>query len=144
MIGIYSITSRATKANSKSYIGRSLDIATRFYIHKRALEMGKHICKEMQKDYNSFSDDFKFDIVEKCKEEELDKREQYWIKKFKTVETGYNTVMPTLAEKDRNKKRKVLYLDEEFYDKLQKIANSECRTMSNLIIKLLIEYERNL
>lgn len=90
MIGIYEITIKASKANSKSYIGKSTEIENRLHSHKRVLKKGNHICKEMQKDYNSFLNDCKFDIVEECKKEELDKREQYWIKQYKAVEWGYN------------------------------------------------------
>lgn len=141
MIGIYEITIKASKANSKSYIGKSMDIENRLRSHKRVLKKGNHICKELQKDYNSFSNDCKFDIVEKCKEEEIDKREQYWIKKRKTVEWGYNKYHRPL--KRRNNKQKAIFLEPDLFDKLEKEAKKQKRSMSNLMVKILSEKMEN-
>ena len=41
-------------------------------------------------------------------------------------------------------KQKTVYLDTKLYERLEKKAFKECRTVSNLIIKILFEYDRSL
>lgn len=85
MIGIYKITNQI---NQKSYIGQSKDIEQRFAQHKRnigSFENSMYI--EMQQ-YGL--NNFKFEILEECKEEQLDAREQYWITHYNTFINGYN------------------------------------------------------
>lgn len=46
--------------------------------------------------------------------------------------------------KKKTTKQKTVYLDTKLFERLEKKAFEECRTLSNLIIKILSEYERNL
>lgn len=38
-------------------------------------------------------DNFIFEVLEECKQEELNEKEQYWIKYFDTFENGYNLTL---------------------------------------------------
>lgn len=92
MVGIYKITNLI---NNKSYIGQSINIEKRWYEHKY-----KSQCED-DKSFNSILhiafrkygiDNFKFEILEELKTaEQLDKREQYYIKLYNTITpNGYN------------------------------------------------------
>ena len=88
--GIYSITNVTT---NKVYIGQSVDILYRFIQHKCELHKNRHHNEYLQNAYNKYGiTDFKFDIVEKCNVEELNKKEVYWIGCLKSniKEHGYN------------------------------------------------------
>lgn len=86
MIGIYKITN---KINNKSYIGQSKDIESRFKEHIQHTKT--NIGKEIQKyGINNFS----FDVLEQCSIEMLNEREAYYIKKYNSIENGYN-ILPS-------------------------------------------------
>lgn len=60
--GIYSITNQET---NKVYIGRALNIKSRWIEHKRDLAQNKHKNKALQEDYNNLGlDAFEFEVVE--------------------------------------------------------------------------------
>lgn len=71
-IGIYRIIS----PNNKIYIGQSINIEKRFKEHRNSIN------KKQTKLYKSFQKygfiNHKFEIIEKCQIEQLDKREIYW------------------------------------------------------------------
>lgn len=82
MIGIYKITN---KKNGKVYIGQSNDIKRRLSEHKqkRTLTIDDYI--------NVLGiENFDFEIVEECSQEELDKKEIEYIKKYDSIKNGYN------------------------------------------------------
>lgn len=91
MIGIYKITNNI---NGKSYIGQSVNIKKRFNAHKSAAfnPNGKNYDFPLYKAIRKYGiDSFKFEILEECKECELDEREIYYISKYKThSKKGYN------------------------------------------------------
>lgn len=62
--------------------------------HFRALERGTHHNLYLQRSWlKNGSEVFKFDILERCMEENLDEREIYWIKRKKSYldkDRGYN------------------------------------------------------
>lgn len=82
--GIYKITS----PSGRIYIGKSKDILKR-WVSYRSVK-----CKRQTKLYNSLlkygSEVHIFEIVEKCKFEELIKKERYWQEYYKVVEGGLN------------------------------------------------------
>ncbi len=119
-IGIYKITNNT---NGKFYIGRSADIDKRLYCHKKTLETGTHYCKELQKDFNKNKDFviFKCKIIEECKEEELGKKEYFWIKELKAIELGYNTITPVLEKKID----KILSKEDQRVRSLKKIIGTD-------------------
>lgn len=86
--GIYLIENRKT---GKVYIGKSVDILARWEQHIDAARLHKQ-------DYEFYSDlekveDFSFSILEQCSEEQLSTKEQFYIDKFNSKDTGYNQVL---------------------------------------------------
>jgi group I intron endonuclease len=107
MIGIYKITNKLT---NESYIGQSHDIEKRFSYHKHnnSTNIGKAI-----KRYGI--ENFSFDILEQCTEKELDEKEIYYIKKFDSINKGYNILTGgTSAIGTNNANRKLE--EQDIYD----------------------------
>lgn len=76
MIGIYRITNLL---NGKSYIGKSIDIERRFAEHKTPKANGNDL---LHGDIQLYGvDNFRFEVIEKCKLSEISKKELYYIKK---------------------------------------------------------------
>ena len=84
MIGIYKITN---KINNKIYIGQSIDIERRWWEHKHDDNHNSLIHLAIKK-YGEKN--FTFEIIEECNQNQLDEREQYWIKTYNSFEEGYN------------------------------------------------------
>lgn len=85
---IYSITNTV---NEKKYIGQTSDYHKRKQYHLWALRNEHSHNRHLQNAFNYYGEDsFVFDVVEKCKVEDLNEREQYWIEQFDTYNTGYN------------------------------------------------------
>ena len=82
--GIYKITNQI---NNKVYIGQSIHIERRWQEHCRP--SASSIISEAIKKYGI--DNFTFEIIEKCDENDLNARESYWINFFQSlVPNGYN------------------------------------------------------
>ena len=90
MIGIYKITNQKT---GKAYIGQSICIEHRWKTHIQSAKNPNN------KDYNSefYTDirnigveNFKFEILEECLADDLDKKEIFYISIFNTYKNGYN------------------------------------------------------
>ena len=87
MICIYMITN---KINNKKYIGQTLNFKKRKKDHicnAKDNKINTHLYLAMRK-YGI--ENFKFDILEEVKKEELNDKEIYYIKKYDTFNTGYN------------------------------------------------------
>ena len=83
MIGIYKIQNLV---NNKIYIGQSINIDRRFREHCNRCE--QQIDHAIQK-YGV--DNFTFEVIEECLPEQLNDREDYWIKEFNSlIPNGYN------------------------------------------------------
>lgn len=80
--------------NNKKYIGKSIDIDRRFYLHKRDLnKFHKHSSEHFQNAWTKYGEEnFKFYILEECLFEELNDREIYYIWFYNSVDKnfGYN------------------------------------------------------
>ena len=77
MVGIYHITNLKS---GKVYIGQSIDIYKRFRDHKAALNGGYHQNRYLQNAWNKNGEtNFIFGILEECAEDDLVKKEQFWI-----------------------------------------------------------------
>lgn len=86
-IGIYKIEN---KLSHKCYIGQSTNIEKRWKEHKRAAlyyDCQTYIHRAIKK-YGIKN--FDFQIVELCNKEDLNKKEEYWIKQLDTFNNGYN------------------------------------------------------
>ena len=88
MIGIYKITNLL---NQKSYIGKSNDIDRRWAQHKSPYEWSRQPDSSLYLTFQKYGlDNFKFEIIEECKVEELGEKEKYWVEYYDTFYNGYN------------------------------------------------------
>lgn len=89
MIGIYKITNNI---NKKSYVGQSVHIERRWAEHKMP-----HACSAISSAIKKYGkENFDFMVLEECEIDQLDKREQYWIKYYNTITpNGYNIAEDT-------------------------------------------------
>lgn len=86
--GIYIIKNRI---NGKMYIGQSHSILCRWMAHRSVLRSGRCPNRHLQSAWNKYGENaFEFSILELCNVEDLDNREEYWIKHFDAVNHGYN------------------------------------------------------
>lgn len=97
MTGIYKITDIT---NGKVYIGQSINIENRIKQH-----FNGHGKIAIDLEINSKgSENFSVEILEECPTVELNRREQFYIKKYNSVENGYNCNYGT------NKDKKLKYI----------------------------------
>ena len=90
MIGIYQITNLI---NNKVYIGQTGDVNYRWIHHRSDLRSGVHHNKHLQGAWNLYGEEnFKFEILEECQIDSLDKKEIEWIATYKSnnPKYGYN------------------------------------------------------
>lgn len=88
MIGIYKITNLI---NNDAYIGQSIDIENRFKEHKNLYNWNRESNKNLYKAFIEFGlENFIFEVIEECSEEQLTEREQYWIAYYNTYPNQYN------------------------------------------------------
>lgn len=87
--GIYSIF---CISNSKYYIGQAIDIEKRIKAHINKLKSNTHHSPYLQNTFNMYGkDDFKFEVLEYCNIDELDVKEQYYIKFYNSLNpNGFN------------------------------------------------------
>ena len=90
MCGIYKITNLI---NGKIYIGQSVDIQYRFRNHKSESFNPKSNAYDtaIHRAIRKYGvENFSFDVVEECDQEELRDREIYWINYYNSFGEGYN------------------------------------------------------
>lgn len=82
-IGVYSITNII---NNKRYIGSTKSaFHTRKTKHINSLKLNKHFNVHLQNSYNKYGDNaFIFEILEVCENKDVEKKEAYYIKKYKS------------------------------------------------------------
>ena len=86
--GIYRIENLV---NHKSYVGQSIDIYERWVEHRWALNNEKHNNKHLMRAWHKYQEfSFEFTILERCKEDELNDREIYWVNYYDAYDNGYN------------------------------------------------------
>ena len=106
--GIYCIENTI---NNKKYIGQSVDVDSRWSKHQGSLNKGDHDNDYLQKSWNKYGkENFIFYILEYCKKDELDEKENYYIDLYNTLDgdCGYNLksggqATNHLSEEIRNK-----------------------------------------
>ena len=87
MIGIYMYTNRL---NGKRYIGKSINIEARKGKHRRNAKDGR--ASYFYSALRRYGEEvFDFEVLEECTEEQLDKREKFYIAKYNSLmPNGYN------------------------------------------------------
>ena len=107
MIGIYKIENLI---NGKVYIGKSKNIENRWRTHKKELNNNSHCNKHLQNAWNKYGkENFKFEVIEECSMDLLDKQEIYWISEYNSncynlTKGGDGVVepLPEVIDKMRN------------------------------------------
>lgn len=97
--GIYRITNLI---NRKVYVGSSKRVWNRWYYHRSRLRNNKHCNIVLQRSWNKNEENsFEFGILETCPEEDLDAREQFWIKDLHSANSqkGYNLRLDARSNK---------------------------------------------
>lgn len=80
--GIYKIVNRI---NGKSYIGSSVNITFRWYVHKYELNSQIHDNIHLQRAWNKYGkENFNFEIIEEVPQNELLKKEQKYLNECKS------------------------------------------------------------
>lgn len=90
--GVYLIVNNA---NGRVYVGSSVNIATRWRDHKRALSQGKSPCVKLQRAWEKYGENsFSFQVLEYVapQKELLIEAEQRWIDFYQSFDAGYNTL----------------------------------------------------
>ena len=108
MIGVYKIINLKTK---DLYIGSSIQIEKRFLRHKKDLRNNKHHSIILQRAWNKYKEEnFKFEIIEECLEENLRAKEGYYLLNLKPVynicKEAYSTAGREYKESTRLKHKK--------------------------------------
>lgn len=145
-MGIYKITN---KVNGKMYVGQSVNIEKRWYQHKNSCEKGLDTALyRAMREYGV--ENFEFEVIEECLEEELNEKEIYYIGRYNTYcgtkdSNGYNmtiggeglkswSITDEVRDKMREAKRVLLHGSNEIW--------SEEVSMNNEIIRNIIkEYD---
>lgn len=101
--GIYKIIN---SINNKIYIGSSKNIKNRFRQHLFLLRHNKHFNSHLQSAYNKYGEaSFVFEIIEECKTNIIDSREEYWIKALNSNISGIGYNMRIECHTNKGKKR---------------------------------------
>ena len=94
--GIYCIKN---KINNKMYIGKSINIFTRWCNHIYHLDLNNHQNKHLQQSWNKYGKtNFDFLILEECDIDDLSKNEIKWIKFYNTTNPNYGYNMTAGGE----------------------------------------------
>lgn len=88
MIGIYKIENLITH---QCYIGQSKFIERRWQEHRNRLNIGTSKLYQALREYGI--DNFSWEIIEECSQNELDEREIYWIQFYNSFNDGYNSTL---------------------------------------------------
>lgn len=110
MVGIYKVTNRV---NGNFYIGQSNNIKRRFVEHKNLNKRGCRLLHAALKKYGV--ENFSFEVVEECREDELDKREIYYIE----------TLMPAYNIAAGGKGKRGVHVSDEVKEVLRKHAKEQ-------------------
>ena len=84
---IYAIKNLVTE---KFYVGQTINLKRRRRQHFKNLQRGVHKGTKLLRSYNVHGEVFVFGVIESVSREKLNERETYWIKKFDSVDNGYN------------------------------------------------------
>ena len=158
MVGIYKITNQV---NGKVYVGQSNDIYIRRCCHKSELRKNRHHNIHLQGAWNKYGEEnFIFETIEECNEDELDKREIYWINYYKSNDEnyGYNltiggsgirgyTCSEDLKDKMSKSKNPPKIVQLDFNGNLIKVWRSAThaqRTLNNIRARSILQCARHI
>lgn len=86
--GVYQWRNTVT---DKVYVGSSINVLKRGYIHQWALRQNKHPNQKLQRAWNKYGEhSFEFSVLESCTHDQLLRREQYWLDHKYAAVNGYN------------------------------------------------------
>lgn len=96
--------------NKKRYIGQSINVVSRLYVHKRHLICNTHPNKKLQQDWNKYGNQhFQFSILEEGLDAtQLNSREAELIEQYNTIESGYNKEPGGITTCSNPKTRKII------------------------------------
>ena len=100
--GIYEIKNLV---NGKVYIGQSIDIRSRWIMHKWELNSGRHNNSHLQRAWDKHNRQFSFSILEVCPPGQLDAREIQWIKERRSNDPKYGYNVTTGGDGARGYKK---------------------------------------
>lgn len=88
---IYKITN---KINDKVYIGQTMSsIEVRWRTHKSSWQGHRH-CQALYDAFDKYGiENFSIELIEECNLEDINEREQYWIKQYDSYNKGYNLTL---------------------------------------------------
>lgn len=140
MIGIYKVI--YIPENKVVYVGQSINIEERFKQHKyvmnckNELAYDTHFYRALRK-YEI--ENFQFEVIEECQQEDLDEREIYWISYFDTFNNRYNSTigrqnypLDKLSEEEANKIKKDLKSGQLSFLEIQKKYSLLGNTLSQI------------
>ncbi|WP_187291013.1 GIY-YIG nuclease family protein [Clostridium novyi] len=141
IIGIYRIMNLA---NNKKYIGQSIDIINRWQSHKSALYWNNHPNKELQQEWNQYGYKyFEFTLLEKCKAEDLNNREKYYIRNSNSYLNGYNETEGGDTSRINNDNYLEEYTMNKYFEFDSKILTKEQIKIADNEIKMLSERKKS-
>ena len=124
--------------NGKVYIGQTTQkLSIRFSQHYRHKEskVGRAM-QDIGKHHFSISllDDSASNL------EELLEKERYYIKKFNSIENGYNTTMQATSGRISSRKSFITYLDNNVYHMLKECSDKTSVPISKILDKAVLMY----
>lgn len=121
--GIYKFTN---KINNKVYIGQSTYIEKRYREHFydcERLTSDRHKSTYFHKALQKYGkDNFNFEIIELCEENQLNEREKYWIEYYHSFQNGYNLTYGGDGRSTRKYDSKLILELYEKYKSTRKVA----------------------
>lgn len=127
---IYKITN---KINNKIYIGQTVQSPNRRL--QKHISDSKKIDTHLYRAFNKYGiDNFQLDIIEECKDSELDQQEKYWIKYFDSYNNGYNETLGGYGGTKINREQ-VISLWNQGYNvsKIAEILSCSCDRVRDIL-----------
>ncbi|MFA5396504.1 MAG: GIY-YIG nuclease family protein [Methanogenium sp.] len=103
--------------NFKRYIGSSKDVYHRLHKHLGQLKRKQHFNSYLQEAWNENSEAFRCFMIEECSQEDIPKREQYWITKLHAEYNINRDIYPSYIPSEEVKKKISEYSKQMWKDK---------------------------
>lgn len=121
--GIYKITFDGIDG---CYIGQSTHLEKRLRDHRSALRDNRHYNSKLQMAYSCIENDAecRMEVLEECVSTELDSREEYYIKLFDSVHSGFNFLSTPTSTARGTKASRSKYTREEIIQIVDLLVDS--------------------